>query len=125
MEDQFQLHGPGGVGPAPSYHGHLATKVESCHPGEDEIQSMCKVLVKSTLVYESYFVIDACVQPQLAQEILELSDITSSSRTQQQQPLFILSLEMNNMVLVLDSDQHWIRGCYLLLQWSRVAVCPL
>ena len=35
-----------------------------------------------TVLLHSYFVIDVCVQPRLAQEILELSDIISSSRTQ-------------------------------------------
>ena len=50
-----------------------------------------------TLVY-CYFVIDVCVQPRLAQEILELTDITSSTRTQKQQPLFILSLWMKNHI---------------------------
>ena len=60
-----------------------------------------------------YFVTNVCVQPRLAQEILELSDITSSTRTQQQQPLFILSLWMKRIVvLVSGSSQNndWVGG---------------
>jgi hypothetical protein len=39
-----------------------------------------------------YFIIDVSVQSQLAKEMPELLDITSSTGTQNQQPLFILSL---------------------------------
>jgi hypothetical protein len=42
--------------------------------------------------HASYFIIDVSLQSRLAKEMPKLLDITSSTGTQKQQPLFILSL---------------------------------
>ena len=54
------------------------------------------------VLLHSYFVIDVCVQARLAQEILELTDITTSTRIQRQQPLFVLSLLVDKKKIMLD-----------------------
>jgi hypothetical protein len=62
--------------------------IAGLHSEEEESNSMYDLIVP----LHSYFIIDVSLQSRLAKEMLELLDIGRSTGTQNQQPLFILSL---------------------------------